>query len=298
MRAFEFCRSILSIGAGAALLSACDAGGSSVPIATDAAMDGASPLTKHQTFSFTGKEQTFIVPTGVKRLTVVARGGVAGGYPGRVYAVIRVRPGDKLYVFVGASGPDGGFNGGGSAGTAGSYHSGNGGGASDVRAGGDKLKDRIIVAAGGGGSADGRLYEYDFGGDGGGLDGKPGESLSYSDSGGGGAGGTQSAGGSGGAGGLGEKSGGNGQPGGNGSLGQGGNGGNGGPGSSQGGGGGGGGYYGGGGGGGGGTSYTRYYAGAGGGGGGGSSYVEHSAIKSQMWTGWMSRGDGLVTFDW
>jgi hypothetical protein len=249
----------------------------------------------------------FTVPAGVTRLSVLARGGEGIGYffhgygqpgfPGRVYAVIRVHPGDKLHVFVAGSGRDGGFNGGGSS----SY--GFGGGASDVRVGGDKLKDRIIVAAGGGTSAGCYLYCYADGGDGGGLSGKPGFGLGGL-SGGGGGGGTQSAGGSGGAGGVGGKSGESGQPGGSGALGLGGNGGAGGQCSCYlpgiGGGGGGGGYYGGGGGGGSASASSSDPDYGGGGGGGGSSYVEPSAITSHMWTGWRGtdKGDGQIIFSW
>ncbi|MGA9018682.1 MAG: hypothetical protein WB438_07100, partial [Candidatus Cybelea sp.] len=262
MRAFKFYRYALGIGAAASLLSACG-GGPSVPISTDSTVGGESGLKNHQTFSYTGNEQTFIVPAGVRRLTVVAHGGkgdgnVSYGYtglPGRVYAVIPVHPGDTLYVFVGASGRDGGFNGGGSGGApgSGSFQGQTGGGASDVRIGGDKLKDRIIVAAGGGGSGDSFSYGYAAGGNGGGLVGKSGGVAPYGGGGGGGSGGTQRQAGSGGAGGLSSQSGGNGQPGSNGSLGLGGNGGDGGPGNGCGsygycygmpGGGGGGGYYG------------------------------------------------------
>ncbi len=316
MRAFKFRRYALGISAAASLLSACS-GGSSVPIA-ESTVAGASGLKNHQTFSLTGNGQTFIVPAGVRRLTVVAHGGAGAGsvdygytgLPGRVYAVIPVHPGDKLYVFVGASGEHGGFNGGGVGGAPGSgtYQGYTGGGASDVRMGGDRLKDRIIVAAGGGASGDSVAYGDAPGGNGGGLVGKSG-GASGRGSGGGGGGGTQYQAGSGGAGGIGTQSR-NGQPGGNGSLGLGGNGGDGGPGNGCGsyglcfggpGGGGGGGYYGGGGGGGGGAGYAsegRSDGSQGGGGGGGSSYVEPRAITSRMWTGWRSGGDGSVTFLW
>jgi hypothetical protein len=319
MQPFELCRGALSVSF-AALLCACG-GGSPVPAATDTTNTRASGSKNHQAFSYTGSEQTFTVPAGVKQLTVVARGGSGTGYiaygysglPGRVYAVVPVRPGDKLYIFVGASGRDGGFNGGGAGGTGDySFKGATGGGASDVRIHGDKLKDRIIVAAGGGGAGESFSYNYAYGGDGGGLSGQSGgsEEGSYRDSGGGGGGGSQSAGGAGGAGGPGSQSSGDGQPGGNGALGRGGNGGNGGPGNGCGsygycfglpGGGGGGGYYGGGGGGGGGADYhqTSYGGqGTGGGAGGGSSYVERSAIASRMWTGWRAEGDGRVIFSW
>jgi hypothetical protein len=295
MRAFELSHAALSITLAGALLSACG-GASSVPVAADNAFKAATGPKHHQTFSYTGKKQTFIVPAGVRRLTVVARGaegeedGFLGrrcfGFPGRVYAVIRVRPGDKLSILIGGRS---GFNGGGAGGSGGYGGASGGGGASDVRMGGDTLKDRIIVAAGGGGAGD-RFVSYSycdaFGGDGGGLEGNDG---GYAVNGGGG--GTQSAGGSGGGGT------GTGQPGSIGALGLGGNGGGALSGSAGlGGGGGGGGYYGGGGGGGGGM----YSSTQSGGGGGGSSFVEPNAIKSRMWTGWGStdKGDGQIIFSW
>lgn len=299
------CRCALSISVAAALLSGC--GGTSVPTATDNTIAGASARKHSQTFGYTGAKQTFIVPAGVRQLTISAHGGAGAGFsirnynlpgfPGRIYAIVRVHPGDKLYIFVGGSGGHGGFNGGGAGGAAGNgsgYGNGSpGGGASDVRVGGDKVNDRIIVAAGGGGSGGTYLYSDADGGNGGGLVGESG--FGYSGiSGGGGGGGTQSTGGSGGSGGLGSQSK-DGQPGANGALGVGGNGGNGVAGggsySGLGGGGGGGGYYGGGGGGG-GAKYD------GGGGGGGSSYVEPGAITSRMWTGWRATGDGRVVIRW
>ncbi len=316
MRAFEFGRCALSISLATALLSAC--GESSMPIrAGNSTNDGGSRLKNNKAFEYTGKKQTFIVPAGVTRLTVSAHGGEGAGnptcnyslpgLPGRVYAVVRVHPGDKLYVFVGGSGKDGGFNGGsaGGAGGYGKFYTGNtGGGASDVRVGGDTLPDRVIVAAGGGG-AGAAVYTYgnDYGGKGGGLAGQSGGGAGSYETGGGGAGGTQSEGGSGGSGGGYTYRGSyKGEPGGNGALSLGGNGGNSVPFRyAGGGGGGGGGYYGGGGGGGGGIVYydSRYETSEGGGGGGGSSYVEPSAIKSRMWSGWKNaESDGLVVFSW
>jgi hypothetical protein len=311
MRAFEFSRSALGIGVAAALLSACG-GGSSVPIATNSTITDASGPKNHQKFSYTGNEQTFIVPAGVKRLTVIARGGAAngfpGGYPGRVYVIIPVHSGDKLYVFVGGSGEHGGFNGGGAGGgpVSGSFPGYAGGGASDVRIEGDTLKDRIVVAAGAGGGGENFIYEYVGGGNGGGLVGGQGGGGYNSQGGGAGGGGTQSQGGARGAGGLGSQSSQNdGQPGRKGKLGLGGAGGAGAPKThcyycfGLPGGGGGGGYYGGGGGGGGGGGDTKDYRDStGGGGGGGSSYVEPSAITSRMWTGWREDGDGQVIFSW
>lgn len=316
MRAFEFFRCAMSISV-AALLCACS--GSSLPRTVGNAVGNVGAVKNKKTFDYTGKEQTFVVPAGVKRLTVVAHGGEGAGFdaypstanpgfPGRVYAIIPVHAGDKLYVFVGGSGAHGGFNGGGAGGVSGSgSYSGNpGGGASDVRTGGDKLRDRIIVAAGGGGA--GQAIDYygtASGGNGGGLHGKPGAGSGSVHGAGGAAGGTQRKGGSGGIGGAGSSSYGYyaGQPGSNGALSLGGDGGN--AGRCQyagGGGGGGGGYFGGGGGGGGGANYFYHSGcaeyGQGGGGGGGSSFIEPSAIKSRMWTGWKAKGDGLVVFSW
>jgi hypothetical protein len=318
MRTFEFSRCAFGISV-AAMLSAC--GGSSIPRTENNAPSDVGAVTNSKTFKYTGKEQTFKVPTGVKQLTVVALGGEGAGIsvypstatpgrPGRVYAIIPVHGGEKLYVFVGGSGTHGGFNGGGAGGSNdynGSYAGSPGGGASDVRKGGDTVNDRIVVAAGGGGAGEAiRAYNYSFGGAGGGLNGEPGSS---GDGGvGGGGGGTQSAGGSGGAGGKGSQSSGSGQPGGNGTWGLGGSGGAGGQTTGSAsragfpGGGGGGGYYGGGGGGG-SSSFVAYsyYRFGSGGGGGGSSYVEPSAITSRMWTGWrgaMGTSNGQIIFSW
>jgi hypothetical protein len=324
MRTLEFSRFALCISIAGALLSGC-VSGSSMPIAADSTINGTSGLKHHQTFGYTGNRQTFVVPTGVTRLSVVARGAQGGGqraprsnspsgFPGRIFAVIRVHPGDKLYVFVGgspgSSGQGGGFNGGGVGGTAGSGsgvgHG--GGGASDVRERSDSLNDRIIVAAGGGGAGSCYLQAQCRvpGGNGGGLDGKSGGSYGNGISGKAGGGGTQSTGGSGGSGGRDIQRGGDGTPGGDGAIELGGNGGNGAPPGSGSyydagypGGGGGGGYYGGGGGGGSAATGNGSYIGSqGAGGGGGSSYVESSAIKSRMWSAWKSNGDGLVVFSW
>jgi hypothetical protein len=309
VRTLEFSRSALSISVAAALLSAC--GGGSVPIATGSPINDAGAVKGNKTFKYTGSEQTFTVPNGVTQITVVARGGEGAGFsaypstgtpgrPGRVYATIPVHSGDNLYVFVGGSGAHGGFNGGG-AGGAGyqrSYAGNPGGGASDIRVGGTGILDRIIVAAGGGGAGQAiRTYSTHYGGDGGGLVGKNGAGGGTSgNGGGGGGGGTQGAGGAGGSGG-GAGCCQEGSRGGGGDLGLGGNGGDSDSYNAGGGGGGGGGYYGGGGGGGAGGNYYGQST-QGGGGGGGSSYVEPSALKSRMWTGWKAKGDGLVVFSW
>jgi hypothetical protein len=116
-------------------------------------------------------EDSFTVPAGVTSIHVVATGGAGGtasdgGTPGGRAAVVSgdlaVASG-PLYVEVGGLGGDtGGFNGGGSGATGGfgSFLSGGGGGASDVRtvanSAPNSLPSRLIVAAGGGG---GGIYQ-------------------------------------------------------------------------------------------------------------------------------------------
>ncbi len=317
------CRA-LSLSIAAAILAGC--GGSQLPIgAPNGTSDDGNLLPYHTTFRYTGKAQSFKVPAGVTNLTVVALGaagaGESGSYHGyyeyygrgsRVYAIIPVTPRETLYVFVGGQGSTiGGFNGGGNPGsdTSRRVTCDGGGGASDVRDGGHTLRDRVLVAAGGGGAGCG-FYGGDgeivFGGKGGRAVGEAGGSFYYGDeSVGGGGGGTQTHGGAGGfGGGNGSGAGGSGQ---SGSLGRGGNGGaggldlycnpsnyfcNGGGGA-----GGGGGYYGGGGGGGGAGGYDDHWPGAGGG--GGSSYVEPYASRARLWRGWKTaNGEGLVVFSW
>jgi hypothetical protein len=241
---------------------------------------------QHQTFSYTGEEQSFTVPMSVTAITVKADGasggGPKGGRGGRVTATIQVKPGEDLAIFVGGKGYQvGGFNGGGAGGGSQYRYGHGGGGASDVRQGGERPADRVVVAGGGGGNGGFGNYGYgEKGGAGGGSTGGTGGCLGDYD-GGSGSGGSQTAGGVGGPGGIGGL--GDGQPGANGKGLRGGAGAS--VPSSQydtGGGGGGGGYYGGGGGGSGGKGTSGN--GCGGGGGGGSSYVEPSAhnVKSRQ----------------
>ncbi|HLX26709.1 MAG TPA: glycine-rich protein [Candidatus Cybelea sp.] len=240
---------------------------------------------QYKKFSYTGEEQSFTVPMGVTAITVKAEGasggGRNGGRGGRVTATIPVTPYENLAIFVGGKGDQaGGFNGGGDGGTSSYEYGYGGGGASDVRQGGNRPADRVVVAGAGGGVGGFAVYGYDEkGGAGGGSIGGAGACLGLFN-GGSGSGGSQTAGGSGGAGGIGDP---DGQPGANGKRFRGG------PGASvpsrhldTGGGGGGGGYYGGGGGGSGGRGTSG--DGCGGGGGGGSSYAEPSAhnVKSRQ----------------
>jgi hypothetical protein len=335
MTTAAFRRYNIGLCAATVILAGC--GGSHVASPLVPGADGAPPAASgSKTFHYTGAEQKFIVPRGVKAIIVVARGaggGVGRGhskdaFPGRgarAYAILPVTPGEKLFIFVGGTGSqgNGGFNGGGTGGLAflatpnlhgggaSMRHGGGGGGASDLRRGGDRPLDRILVAAGGGGEGQfggGGAYgsSWDPGGYGGmgggsvGGSGTGGDRGGYNGSGLGGSGGTQSAGGRGGAGGepccSGYFDGGHGK---GGSLASGGAGGHSGAVVGGAGGGGGGGYYGGGGGGGGAGQPSSGPSGAGGGGGGGSSYVEPSAIKFRFWGGWKSAtGDGQIVISW
>jgi hypothetical protein len=222
-----------------------------------------------QTFLSTGTEQTFTVPLGVESVEVIAVGGhggsaegVAGGAPAKVSAVLPVTPGQLLYVEVAGNGEaagkgrEGGFDGGGAAG---GNDAAGGGGASDLRTlprtSGLSPDPRLIVAAGGGGAAEG---VGGAAGSEGAIGNAPGE---------GGGAGTSSSGGAHGTGGCGDGE--------DGQLGRGGKGGTSTVRPESGAGGGGGGYYGGGGGGGGCMS-------GGGGGGGGSSFVSSTASKASV----------------
>lgn len=294
--------SCCALSIAAALLTGC--GGAQSPIGTAApTSDNGDSLPYHKTFQYTGSEQSFSVPAGVTQLTVVALGARGDGiearaHGGRVYAVIPVTPGEQLAVFVGGkgSGTSGGFNGGGHAGGSAydCYCPGfGGGGASDIRRGGDKLRDRVLVVGGGGGQG-GKGNDYrkhgGGGGNGGGSLGDAGRPGQKGAGGGGGAGGAQHHGGSGGGGAQGGSFSCAGSSGDVGSRTQGGDGGAGCDDSYY--------EYGGGGGGGGGSGC--FFCGTpGGGGGGGSSYVESSAIKFRTWSGWESaKGNGLVVFSW
>jgi hypothetical protein len=106
------------------------------------------------------------------------RGSGYGGRGGYTCGIFQFKKGDKVFVKIGDKN---GFNGGGRAGWGG-Y----GGGASDVRIKGDTLNNRIIVAGGGG--TCGRVYDNQYSGYGGGLNGGTG----HGGCGGPGGGGTQS----------------------------------------------------------------------------------------------------------
>jgi hypothetical protein len=261
-----------------------------------------------------------VVPANAKNFTVVAVGAMGAGptraLPGRIWAIIPVKAGDRLWVYVGGGGKgvQGGFNGGANGGRG--YDVGcrcagyAGGGASDVRLGGEDERDRILVAGGGGGTGGSWTVSYGIGGRGGKGGGfVAGSGACGSDrgsrarcgsspcAGSGGRGGTQTSGGAGGS--AGDCFGG--VAGQSGLLQAGGTGGSGYPSSfgGPGGGGGGGGMYGGGGGGSGSEYSGGRSIGGGGGGGGGSSFIERDAIAFHSWQGWrIDTSDGLVVFDW
>lgn len=139
----------------------------SAPVGIDACGSGST------TFTYTGAEQTWVVPAGVTSITVEAYGAQGGSnsasnvnYGGYVEADIAVVPGSTIYIYVGEqpTGLAGGFNGGGAGDTGGA----GGGGASDIRIGGNTLNDRVVVAGGAGGGGFWNSQEV-VGGVGGGL---------------------------------------------------------------------------------------------------------------------------------
>jgi hypothetical protein len=229
-------------------------------------------------FTYTGAEQTWVVPAGITSIVVDARGASgnitgAGDSPGagaRVVAKLAVTPGETLRINVGGAT---GFNGGGTG-----FAS--GGGATDIRQGGAALTDRKITAGGGGGGSKGAGEAQSPGGAAGAQDGANGGDSALAE---GGKGATTGAGGNGGSAG-----GGGGAAGGNGASGTGGNGATGGGRTS--GGGGGGGLYGGGG----GQAAVNTFA-SGGGGGGGSSGIS-GATEAQYFSGAVTSGaDGSLS---
>ena len=150
-------------------------------------------MTTRTTYVFTGQPVEFVVPPGVTRLDVDGTGGAGysfgigndGGLGGRVRCTLTVTPGERLWLRVAGRGDQGGWNGGGLG--AGGRH---GGGATDIRRGGDTLAHRILVAPGGGAASGAGAN-----GGAGGLNGAAGAAGSFGSR-LGGTGGTQSAGGS------------------------------------------------------------------------------------------------------
>ncbi|MBR0073620.1 MAG: hypothetical protein IJP95_07260, partial [Bacteroidales bacterium] len=144
------------------------------------------------TFAYTGAVQSYTVPAGVDSVLLQvwgAQGGDGGptnygGKGGYSHGIMRVTAGDVLYVYVGGQGQgtssttsgtgltNGGWNGGGNGYQSGTARSA-GGGASDIRVGGQTLNHRVIVAGGGGGNIyfSGNTY---YAGAGGGTNGQAG----------------------------------------------------------------------------------------------------------------------------
>ncbi|QLH82455.1 glycine-rich protein [Halosimplex pelagicum] len=108
-----------------------------------------------ETFDTVGSH-TWTVPDNVAQVTIRVWGAsTASAEGGRAEATFDVTGISTLYPYVGGEGGTdngpGGFNGGG-AGGSGTQSTGNdGGGATDVRRGGETLSDRLIVAGGAGG---------------------------------------------------------------------------------------------------------------------------------------------------
>lgn len=236
-------------------------------------------------------QYVFVVPAGITEVQFDVRGAGGGAYGGgyggrgaRVIARKTVTPGDNIFLNVGGrglgpvrtSGGLGGYNGGGRGGNATGYGGQpgcGGGGASDVRYGGNGLANRICIAGGGGGA--GRNPSSKSAGGKGGTAGATAYAGASSGvgRGGPGLGGSQAAGGAGGVHGTGTTT--------NGVAGASGNGGRGGDHTqryAKAGGGGGGGYFGGGGGS--GTTVTNPKNVTSGGGGGGSSYTGGMDVTS------------------
>jgi hypothetical protein len=234
-------------------------------------------------FSHTGDLQQWTPPINARNMTFQVsggQGGKSGGQGGRVTGTLSQIP-STLYVAVGGAGVtgqsvNGGFNGGGPAGS-GSNNEGSGGGSSDIRLS-TNVESRIVVAGGGGGRGAGITPTASPGGGLIAAAGKDGQGQ-------GGGGGTQTSGGSGGL------ANGTGTSGAAGSLL---NGGKGGSSALYGGGGGGGGYYGGGGGG----SDTDSSGNDAGAGGGGSSFADPLYTSNITHFTGVKSGHGMVMIEY
>ncbi len=135
-------------------------------------------------FNYTGAEQTYAVPSDITSVTITAVGaagqvGAAGGATAgaagtaaMATSAVGVTPGATLFVEVGGTGAQGGFNGGAAGNAAGTTAGGRGGGASDVRTiirtnVALTLGSRLVVAGGGGGGGGGGTCGSGNGGAGG-----------------------------------------------------------------------------------------------------------------------------------
>ena len=154
------------------------------------------------TLFFTGGEQNYTIPCGVSMVTIDAFGGKGangsdggnnsfggvGGLGAHAQGVLSVTNGQSFTVVIGgqATGVTGGYNGGGFGGNAGtSFGAGGGGGATDIRFGGNTIGDRILVAGGGGGGGTVGCESTNAtggdGGDGGGENGGNGNDVTGND---------------------------------------------------------------------------------------------------------------------
>ncbi len=128
-------------------------------------------------FNFKPEGQVWVVPAGVTAVRVDAYGaqggGKQGGKGGHVQSMLQVKPGSQLIIHVGSQpmGNEGGYNGGGK----GCGEGFGGGGASDIRIGGDAFENRVLVAGGGGGGSG--YFGGAQSGAGGGLIGGEGKSM-------------------------------------------------------------------------------------------------------------------------
>ncbi len=128
------------------------------------------------TYSYSGETESWVVPEGVTEILVRAWGASGGHGSGPGYELnmggrgayvsgrLAVTPGETLYINIGGQGgnaqtaanAEGGWNGGGIGGMDTVYTgngAGGGGGATDIRIGGNELEHRVLVAAGGGGAS-------------------------------------------------------------------------------------------------------------------------------------------------
>ncbi len=181
---------------------------------------GAAPAPAPQTFSYTGKLQTYTVPAGVTAITIQATGASGEGHGAVIQGDFAVTANEQLTILVGGKGGKG----------AGSANPGGGGGGSFAWSGtGIVSTSNLLVAAGGGagpgcdgpedaavvvtagsatdGGAGGASLDTTAGGGGGaGLTGNGGQGAGSPNGGGGGGGQAIAAGGAGGAGGVGDAS--------------------------------------------------------------------------------------------
>lgn len=146
---------VVAVAAAAGMVGAC-----ALVVGGAASAAPATPTdttTGTTTYYESGARYEFTIPANVVSMHVTAIGGRGagdGGLGALVEADFDVKEGQTFIVHVAGDAHDyfmGGYNGGGN-GVHGNVESSGGGGASDLRAGGDNPADRIIVAAGGAGA--------------------------------------------------------------------------------------------------------------------------------------------------